>query len=129
MIKFIDILQETKNIATDYQFTPKQYKLLRDYGAKESISGRELYLPLSIIDALNKNQKQSTFKQEFTDLSDIENRSMASQVLTAMKKAISMGGTATIGDKKYFVLKGHLSKNNNFSFPNPYRVESGHYKR
>ena len=42
-------------------------------------------------------------------------------LMTAMKKVIEKGNSASIKDKKYFVIDGNMTKNGNFNFPNPIR--------
>ena len=108
-------------IVTDYQFTPEQLDLLKNYGVKQSTSGRELYIPPSVYDALQLHASKSNFKQDFIDTFSIKDQSMASQILTAIKKSLSGGNNVKINDKIHYVLKGHLTKNNNFNFPNPFR--------
>jgi hypothetical protein len=115
-----DILNEIA-IVTDYQFTPEQLDLLKNYGVKQSTSGRELYIPPSVYDALQLHASKSNFKQDFIDTFSIKDQSMASQILTAIKKSLSGGNNVKINDKIHYVLKGHLTKNNNFNFPNPFR--------
>ncbi len=115
-----DILNEIA-IVTDYQFTPEQIDLLKKYGVKQSTSGRELYIPPSVYDALQLHASKSNFKQDFINTFGIKDQSMASQLLTAIKKSLSGGNNVKINDKIYYVLKGHLTKNNNFNFPNPFR--------
>ncbi len=108
-------------IATAFQFTPEQFELLKKYGVKQSTSGRELYFPPSIYDELNIDARKSKFKQDFSNTVKLGDQYIASQILTAIKKSLSSGNTVKIKDKTFYVLKGHLTKNNNFNFPNPFR--------
>lgn len=129
MIKLIDILKEFGTIVTDYQLTPKQFDLLKAKGAIKTTKEDTvvLYLPASIVDDLNKNITNSKFKQDFVNI-ETGKEEMAKAILSAMRKSINLGAGVNINNKKYFSLKGHLTKNNNFTFPNPYRVTSGTYK-
>lgn len=115
------------NIATDYQFQPNQLNFLKSKGVKSSTNGSELYIPVSIYDELNTHN--SSFKQDFIAEFPLENKVMAQQILTALKKSINLGNNVNIKGNKYFILKGHLTKNNNFNFPNPFRIQSGTYKK
>ena len=127
MIKLTNLLKEI--VITDYQLTPKQFDFIKAKGAIKTNKEDTvvLYLPASIVDDLNKNVTNSKFKQEFVDI-ETGKENMARAILSAIKKSINLGSGVTINNKKYFPLKGHLSKNNNFTFPNPYRVASGTYE-
>ena len=127
MIKLTNLLKEI--VITDYQLTPKQFDFIKAKGAIKTNKEDTvvLYLPASIVDDLNKNITNSKFKQEFVDI-ETGKENMAKAILSAIKKSINLGSGVTINSKKYFPLKGHLSKNNNFTFPNPYRVASGTYE-
>jgi hypothetical protein len=127
MIKLTNLLKEI--VITDYQLTPKQFDFIKAKGAIKTNKEDTvvLYLPASIVDDLNKNVTNSKFKQEFVDI-ETGKENMARAILSAIKKSINLGSGVTINSKKYFPLKGHLSKNNNFTFPNPYRVASGTYE-
>jgi hypothetical protein len=126
-------LNENKQIATDYQFTPSQIELLKKYKAKLSTGGNDLYIPDLLKIQLDRNVKDSKFKQDFYETYGPERRQLASQVMTAMKKAISIGGKANIPVKNqqgqvsvvpHHVIKGHMTSEGNFNFPNPFRPES-----
>jgi hypothetical protein len=119
-INFDDDLNEIA-IATAFQFTPEQFNLLKKYGAKQSTSGRELYFPPSLYNELQLDARKSKFKQDFNSTVNLGDQYIASQILTAIKKSLSSGNTVKIKDQTYYVLKGHLTKNNNFNFPNPFR--------
>lgn len=108
-------------IATSFQFTPEQFELLKKYGVKQSTSGRELYLPPTLYDELQLDARKSKFKQDFLNTVKLGDQYLTSQILTAIKKSISSGNTVKIKDQTFYVLKGHLTKNNNFNFPNPFR--------
>ena len=127
MIKLTNLLKEI--VITDYQLTPKQFDFIKAKGAIKTNKEDTvvLYLPASIVDDLNKNVTNSKFKQEFVDI-ETGKENMARAILSAIKKSINLGSGVTINSKKYFPLKGHLSKNDNFTFPNPYRVASGTYE-
>jgi hypothetical protein len=112
-------LAESQQIPTDWQFTDEQFDLLKKFGVKSSVNGRELYIPTSLYDDLSKRSDNSTFKQEFYSITE---PGIASIFLTSLKKAINTGNTVKIKDKTYYVLKGILTKSNNFNFPNPYRI-------
>jgi hypothetical protein len=114
-------IDEASQIASTFQFTPKQFDLLKKYGAKVSTSGNEMYIPELVYVDMNKNVADSGFKQEFKDTVPSSDAYLVSQVLTALKKVLGTQGTANIKDNKYYVLKGHMTKNGNFNFPNPYR--------
>jgi hypothetical protein len=129
MIKLIDLLKESGAVITDYQLTPKQFDLLKSKGAIKTNKDDTivLYLPASIVDDLDKNMANSKFKQDFVNI-ETGKEDMAKAILSVMKKSINLGTGVSINSKKYFPLKGHLTKNGNFTFPNPYRVASGTYK-
>jgi hypothetical protein len=112
-------LAESQQIPTDWQFTDEQFDLLKKFGVKSSVNGRELYIPTSLYDDLSKRSDNSTFKQEFYSITE---PGIAPIFLTSLKKAINTGNTVKIKDKTYYVLKGILTKSNNFNFPNPYRI-------
>lgn len=116
-------LAEIKQIATTYQFTPDQFNILKKFGAQSSIDGRILYISDRIYNDLESNKNNSQFKQEFYATAPMGDEYLVSQILSAIKKSLNLGNTATIKDKKYFVLKGTLTKNNNFNFPNPFRKD------
>jgi hypothetical protein len=147
MIKLVDILNEicscqqsqneAKQIATDYQFTPAQIELLKKYKAKLSTGGNDLYIPDLLKIQLDKNVKDSPFKQDFYETFGPERKQLASQVMSAMKKAISKGGKANIPIKNqqgkinmvsHHVIKGHMTKEGNFNFPNPFRPEDNQHE-
>jgi hypothetical protein len=108
-------------VATDFQFTPKQLDLIKQFGGKLSTGGNTLYLPDTLKIQLDQNVKDSKFKQEFYETFGPERKNIASMLMTAMKKAIEKGTSANIKDKKYFAIDGHMTKNGNFNFPNPTR--------
>lgn len=116
----IDELNESA-IATDYQFTPQQTELIKKFGGKLSTGGNDLYIPDTLKIQLDQNVKDSKFKQEFYETFGLERKNLASQLMTAMKIAINKGGRAKIKDNVYHVIKGHMTKNGNFNFPNPSR--------
>jgi hypothetical protein len=111
--------REDKKVPTNYQFTPEQLNLFKSHGTKSSTSGNELYVPEIIQIELGRNKTDSKFKQEFYGTVPPSDQYLAAQMLTAVKK--SMKDQVKIKDKKYFVLKGTITKNGNFNFPNPYR--------
>jgi hypothetical protein len=110
---------EVQQIPTILQFTDKQLAVLKKFGTKVSTSGRELYVSPKVHDDLEKRVNDSEFKQEFYN--DTDDKAIANMMLSSIKKAINPGNNVKIGDKTYFVLKGHLTKKNHFNFPNPYR--------
>ena len=123
MIKLNDLLNEAIQIATDYQFSPEQYNVLKKFGAKLHLNGRELLIPARIYDDLEKHASKSDFKQAFyKTVKNIGGESMISQILTALKQSLSSGNTANVEGKTYYVLQGKLTKNGNFNFPNPSRT-------
>jgi len=123
MIKLNDLLNEAIQIATDYQFSPEQYDVLKKFGAKLHLNGREFLIPARVYDDLEKHASKSDFKQAFyKTVKNIGGESMISQVLTALKQSLSSGNTANIDGKTYYVLQGKLTKNGNFNFPNPSRT-------
>jgi hypothetical protein len=115
-------LNEGQAIATTYQFSPEQTKVLKEFGAKFSTNGNEMYIPELLYIDLNKNKIDSDFKKEFYDAVPSSDAYLASAIMTAMKKSINTGNSVKIGDKKYFILKGNMTKNGNFNFKNPYRI-------
>ena len=116
-------MNEAQQIATDYQFSDEQYDVLKKFGAKLHLNGRELLLPARIYDDLQKNASQSDFKKAFyKTVKNIGGEGMISQIMTALKQSLSSGNTATVGDKTYYVLQGRLTRNGNFNFPNPART-------
>jgi hypothetical protein len=110
---------EAKIVATDFQFTPEQFNLLKRFGSKLSTSGNEMYIPKSIKDDLDNRVDQSEFKQEFYDTAPTSDKYLVSQIMTGIKKSLT--DYLYIGNKKYYVLKGKMTKNGNFNFPNPSR--------
>jgi hypothetical protein len=123
MIKLSDLLNEAVQIATDYQFSPEQYNVLKKFGAKLHLNGRELLIPARVYDDLEKHVSKSNFKQEFyKTVKNIGGESMISQILTALKYSLSSGNTANVEGKTYYVLQGKLTRNGNFNFPNPSRT-------
>ncbi len=123
MIKLNDLLNEAIQIATDYQFSPEQYDVLKKFGAKLHLNGRELLIPARVYDDLEKHASKSDFKQEFyKTVKNIGGESMISQIMTALKQSLSPGNTANVEGKTYYVLQGKLTKNGNFNFPNPSRT-------
>lgn len=120
-----DIEELNENaIATNYQFTPQQLNLIKKYGGKLNKNAETLYIPDILKIQLDKHMSNSEFKKEFNDTLNPERRYLASQIMTAMKQAIEMGGSAKIGGQQYFIIKGHITKNNNFNFLNPSRIKS-----
>jgi hypothetical protein len=117
----IDAILNEIAIATTFQFTPEQFELLKKYGVKQSTSGRELYLPPTLYNELQLDARKSKFKQDFLNTVKLGDQYIASQILTAIKKSLSSGNVVKIKDQTFYVLKGHLTKNNNFNFPNPFR--------
>jgi hypothetical protein len=116
-------MNEAQQIATDYQFSDEQYNVLKKFGAKLHLNGRELLLPARIYDDLQKNASQSDFKKAFyKTVKNIGGEGMISQIMTALKQSLSSGNTANVGGKTYYILQGHLTKNGNFNFPNPART-------
>jgi hypothetical protein len=116
-------MNEAQQIATSYQFTPEQFELLKRYGVKQSTSGRELYFPPSLYDELQIDARKSRFKQDFNSTVKLGDQYLTAQVLGALKKSLNSGNTAEINNKTFYVLKGNLTRNNNFNFPNPYRKD------
>jgi hypothetical protein len=117
------LIDEAVQIATDYQFSPEQYDVLKKFGAKLHLNGRELLLPARIYDDLEKHVSKSNFKQEFyKTVKNIGGESIISQILTALKYSLSSGNTANVEGKTYYVLQGKLTRNGNFNFPNPSRT-------
>ena len=110
-------------VPTDYQFTEPQLELIKKYGGKLSIGGNDLYIPDILKIQLDKNVKDSEFKKEFYETFGPERKNIASQLITSMKAAINKGESATMKNKKYFVIKGHMTSKGNFNFPNPSRPE------
>lgn len=106
-------------VPTDYQFTEPQLELIKKYGGKLSTGGNDLYIPDILKIQLDQNVKDSKFKQEFYETFGPERKNLAAQLMTSMKAAINKGESATIKDKKYFVIKGHMTSKGNFNFPNP----------
>jgi hypothetical protein len=121
--KVRSVLVESKQIATTYQFSPAQFKVLKDFGVKSSTSGNELFIPELVYIDLQKNRKDSKFKQDMYDTVPPSDEYLVSQILTGLKKSLNTGKTANIKDQKHFVLSGTLTKNGNFNFLNPYRKE------
>jgi hypothetical protein len=118
------MIKEAKQIATDYQFTPEQFDILKKFGAKSSVNGRELYISPKIYDDLEKHASSSEFKQEFyKTVKNIGGEQIVSQLIGAIKKSLSSGNTVNIKGTTYYVLKGHLTKSGNFNFPNPSRTQ------
>lgn len=117
--KVRSVILEAKQIATTYQFSPEQFKLLKDFGTKLSTNGQELYIPELVYIDLQKNKKDSKFKQEMYGTVPPKDEYLMSQILTGMKK--SLKNTVRFKNQTYFVLPGTLTKNGNFNFLNPYR--------
>jgi hypothetical protein len=116
-------LNEGRAIASNYQLTEKQFDVLKNFGVKVSTNGNELYFPELLYIDLSKNKADSKFKKEFYDTVPSSDQYLVSQVMTAIKKSINPGSNVKIGDKKYFILKGNMTKNGNFNFDNPYRTK------
>jgi hypothetical protein len=116
-------MNEAQQIATTYQFTPEQFELLKRYGVKQSTNGRELYFPPSLYDELQLDARKSRFKQDFNSTVKLGDQYLTAQILGAIKKSLTSGNTAEINNKTFYVLKGNLTRNNNFNFPNPYRKD------
>jgi hypothetical protein len=116
MVQENDGIEEGQEIATHYQFTPEQFALLKKYGTKKL--GSELLIPDLVKIDLDTNKTSSKFKTEFFELSP--NRTMASQVLSALNKALKK---VKLEDKVYWSLEGHTTSAGNFNFPNPYRAK------
>jgi len=120
-----DIEELNENaIATNYQFTPQQLNLIKKYGGKLNKNTETLYIPDTLKIQLDKHMSNSEFKKEFSDTLNPERKYLISQIMTAMKQTIEMGGSAKIDGQQYFIIKGHITKNNNFNFPNPSRIKS-----
>lgn len=117
-------LNEGRAIASNYQLNDKQFQVLKDFGVKVSTNGNELYFPELLYIDLSKNKTDSKFKKEFYDTVPSSDQYLVAQVMTAIKKSINPGSNVKIGDKKYFILKGNMTKNSNFNFDNPYRTKS-----
>lgn len=116
-------MNEAQQIATDYQFSPEQYDVLKKFGAKLHLNGRELLIPARVYDDLEKHASKSDFKKAFyKTVKNIGGEGMISQIMTALKQSLSSGNTANIEGKTYYILQGHLTKNGNFNFPNPSRT-------
>jgi hypothetical protein len=97
--------------------------VLKKFGAKLHVNGRELYIPAKIYDDLQKHASQSDFKKAFyKTVKNIGGEGMISQVMTALKNSLSAGNTANVKGTTYYILQGHLTKNGNFNFPNPSRT-------
>lgn len=114
-------------IATDYQFTPKQFDFLKKQGVKMSTNGEEMYIPDNIKNEIEKNISTSNFKRNFSALFDSDKQAMAGQILGAIKRSLKDYLYMTDSNnvrKKYFVLRGHTTKSGNFNFPNPGRIKN-----
>ena len=116
-----NVQKEGKTVPTNYQLTPDQFNVLKQFGAKLSTNGNDMYIPELLYIDLNKNKVDSRFKKEFYDTVPESDQYLASQIMTALKKSINLGNNVKIKDKKYFILKGNMTKNGNFNLPNPYR--------
>jgi hypothetical protein len=114
-------IKEGKAVASNYQFTPEQFELLKSYGTKISGAGDELLVPDIVKIELDANKTQSEFKQKFYETLPPSDNYLASQVLSALNKALK--SQVKIGNKTYWSLKGHRTKKGNFYFLNPYRTE------
>lgn len=118
------VQKETKQIIPqDWQFNQEQLDLLtKQYKAilRTSNTGTTLYIPDSVYDGLVKNKKDSDFKQAFYDTGTTGNASTLSTMMSNLKKAINLGNTAVMNNKKYYVVKGAMSPNKKFSIPNQY---------
>lgn len=116
-------MNEAQQIATDYQFSPEQYDVLKKFGAKLHANGRELFIPAKVYDDLQKHASQSDFKKAFyKTVKNIGGEGMISQIMTALKNSLSAGNTADLKGTTYYILQGRLTKNGNFNFPNPSRT-------
>ena len=95
--------------------------MLKKYGAILSTGGNTLYISDNLKIQLDRNVKDSTFKQEFYETFGPERKYLASQLMTAMKIAMKKDGTAKLKNKVYHVINGHMTSQGNFNFPNPSR--------
>ena len=77
-------IDEGSIIATDYQLTDQQLKFLKSQGVIQN--GSNLYIPGNIYDELNKHN--SDFKKEFESYFPLKDKSIASNIITAIKKSI-----------------------------------------
>jgi hypothetical protein len=116
-----DIDEAGKQIATSFQFKPEQFDFLRSHGVKVSMSGDELFFPELLVLQLTDNATSSPVKQEFKEITPTGDMYIASMLLTGLKKVLGNQGVVYINSQKYYVLKGHMTSNGNFNFPNPYR--------
>lgn len=114
-------LEEGMKVPDTWQFTPAQFDFLRRHGVKVSMSGDELFFPELLVLQLTASSTDSPVKQEFKDTVPMGDSYLASQILTSLKKLLGRQGIANLNGMKYYVLKGHMTRNGNFNFPNPYR--------
>ena len=112
---------EARSVATDFQLSSKQFDLLKNSGAKVNTAKEELYLPDLVKIELDKNRTDpnADLKKEFFLTVPPSDEYIVNNLIVGIKN--SLKNTVKIGDKVYWVLKGHFTKKGNFNFPNPTR--------
>jgi hypothetical protein len=127
MIKFLDLLIEDQKAPNSFTLTNEQIDLFKKMGAFLSTGGNELYIPDLVWIDLNRNVRgvANKFKNAFYRTFDFGEETLASTIMTAIKKSVQKTNqTVNIKGKKYHVLFGHRSKNDVFTFMNPYRKDT-----
>ena len=115
---FISFL-EAQVVPDTIAFDEKQIDVFKDYGAKFSTNGQEMFVPVSILQDLRKHEASSNFKKDFKEAMDYYKMKYASVILSLTKKKletskekINIKGQA----EPFIVIKGRMSKNGNFYF-------------
>lgn len=109
-----------------------QLDYLKSRGVKESLNGRVLFFPLSIVHDLQQresprfqvptspNQSGSSFKQGFIDAGSSKRESYSRLMLSSFTKLLKQSSTDSKGNT-YYALQGKLSSSNTFYFNNPFK--------
>jgi len=114
-------VNEARSVATDFQFTPKQFELLKNNGVKVNTTKEELYIPDLVKIELDKNRKDSNLKKELFLTAPSSDDYIIAALITGIKN--SLKNKVKINDQVYWTLKGHFTKKGNFNFPNPTRAK------
>lgn len=122
-------IAEQDIVVTDFVISEPQMEYLKSMGVQQNLKGDVLYFPLSIVHDLQQREspqfkhdksagQNTSFKQGFIDAGTSKHENISKQILGAFIKLLKQSSTDSKG-RVFYALKGRLSANNIFYFPNP----------
>jgi len=107
-----------------------QLEYLKSKGIKESLNGRTLFFPLSVVHDLQQRESpkfkptyggtESSFKQGFIDAGTSKREAYSRLILSSLTKLLKQSSVDSKGNS-FYALDGKLSSSNTFYFRNPYK--------